>query len=387
MPKRLLAMNVFDAAIERLKRLCAEGHTVVVMFSGGKDSGVCVELAIIAATETNRLPVYVAMRDEEVMLPGTFEYAERIVAREEVDFHWIIAGQPIVNVFNRKMPYWWVFDDRLKPDEWVRMPPDFAEWIPEQNIAGIVNPKRFKVKKGKNLISVIGLRIEESPNRRLGLHSSGGYLTKVDRYGVRTARPIYDWSTGDVWLATQKHGWDYNHAYDTMSRYGMNRQKMRIGPPTLTVAGAEQLGVAFKAYPKWADKVARRLDGTRIVANFGKAALKPIRRSDETWEGCYQRLCIDEAPEWIAKRAIIVRDKVLAQYGQHSSGPFPEVVSVFSQNTSGLVGSWRNLCNIMYLGDPFVQKATKAGIEYMEPSDFRDDLPDHRKTWGGKPSW
>ena len=52
----------------------------------------------------------------------------------------------------------------------------------------------------------------------------------------------------------------------------------------------------------------------------------------------------------------------------------------------GLVGSWRNLCNIMYLGDPFAQKTSKW-LPYMEPSDFRDDLPDHRKRWGGTPSW
>ena len=62
----MLAMNVFDAAIERLKRLYAEGHTVVISYSAGKDSHVCVELAIIAAQEINRLPVHVVMRDEEV---------------------------------------------------------------------------------------------------------------------------------------------------------------------------------------------------------------------------------------------------------------------------------------------------------------------------------
>ena len=219
----------------------------------------------------------------------------------------------------------------------------------------------------------------------LGLHSSGGYLTKVDRYGVRKARPIYDWSSGDVWLATQKHGWDYNRAYDTMSRYGMNRRNMRIGPPTLTVASAEQLQVAFSAFPKWADKVARRLEGTRSVANFGKAALKPIRRSDETWQQAYQRLCIDEAPEWIAMRAAIVRDKVLTQYRRHSSKPLPEIKAIHAHGL-GLVGSWRNLCNIMYLGDPFAQKTSKW-LKYMEPKDFRDDLPEHRKQWGGAPTW
>ena len=357
----------------------------MVSYSAGKDSTVCLELAILAATQTKRLPVHVVMRDEEIMLPGTYELAERTAQRPDVDFHWLVAGQPIINVFNRKQPYWWVFDDRLKPDEWVRQPPDKAQWIDEQNIKAIVSPKRFPVRQGKELIDVVGLRTEESPNRLLGLHSSKGYLTKVDRYGVRKCRPIYDWKTGDVWKAIHDNGWDYNSAYDVMHRHGINKRNMRISPPTLTLAGAEELAIAFRAFPTWADKVAQRLPGTRAVAHFGKAALRPIRRSDETWEGCYQRTCIDEAPEWIAKRAMIVRDKVLKQYARHSAKPFPEIKPIHAHGL-GLLGSWKVLCDVMYLGDPFCQKTGKY-VPYMEPVDFRPDLPEHRQRWGGKPQW
>src|SRR5262250_2568585 len=105
MGTRKLDSNVFDAALDRIISLYSAGHEIVVSFSGGKDSGVVTELAILAAQMTNRLPVKVVMRDEEIMFPGTFEYSERIAARPEVDFHWIIARQPIVNVFNRRSPY------------------------------------------------------------------------------------------------------------------------------------------------------------------------------------------------------------------------------------------------------------------------------------------
>ena len=64
--------SVFDAAIDRMLVLYEEGHRVIVSFSGGKDSGICLEICRIAATIANRLPVEVAMRDEEIMLPGTF---------------------------------------------------------------------------------------------------------------------------------------------------------------------------------------------------------------------------------------------------------------------------------------------------------------------------
>src|SRR5262245_28576537 len=131
MPRRRLETNVFDAALDRLTSLYAEGHRLVVSFSAGKDSGVCLELAILAARTTGRLPVDVVMRDEEIMYPGTFEYAERVAARPEVRFRWLIAHQPIVNVFDRLSPYFWTFDPLLPPEEWVRQPPAFAETIPD----------------------------------------------------------------------------------------------------------------------------------------------------------------------------------------------------------------------------------------------------------------
>jgi predicted phosphoadenosine phosphosulfate sulfurtransferase len=117
MPRRRLEENVFDAALERLTALYADGHRIVVSFSAGKDSGVCLELVILAARSTDRLPVEVVMRDEEVMYPGTFEYAERVACRPEVEFHWLVAHQPIVNVFDRVSPYFWTFDPLLSPEE------------------------------------------------------------------------------------------------------------------------------------------------------------------------------------------------------------------------------------------------------------------------------
>ena len=115
MPRRKTGLNVFDQAIDRMVEVYEQGHRVVVSFSAGKDSGVAMEICAIAAALTNRLPVEVIMRDEEIMFPGTFEYAERVAARPDIDFHWIYARQPIINVFNRENPYWWVFDPLLDP--------------------------------------------------------------------------------------------------------------------------------------------------------------------------------------------------------------------------------------------------------------------------------
>ncbi|HXI02040.1 MAG TPA: hypothetical protein VNI57_02580, partial [Candidatus Saccharimonadales bacterium] len=234
--------DVLDAAIERVRDLMREGHRIVVSFSAGKDSGVALEVALIAARLEGRLPLDVVMRDEEIMYPGTYEYAERVAARNEVRFSWLVARQPIVNIFNREQPYYWAFDPRLLPEQWVRRPPAIAQEIPEINIESIVTPKRFPpYRNGKDLVTVLGLRVSESHGRLFGLFSAGGHLTKPGRHGVRHCWAVYDWTDGDVWKAIHDHGWDYNKAYDTLYQMGLPPRRLRIAPPAINGASAASL--------------------------------------------------------------------------------------------------------------------------------------------------
>lgn len=378
MPRRLIGMNVFDAAVERMSALYRDGHRVVVAFSGGKDSGVCLEIALIAARKEKRLPVDVIIRDEEIMFPGTFEYAERVAARAEVNFHWIWAGQPIINVFNRTEPYWWVFDPLVDPEDWVRKPPPIAYKIPELHIGAIVTLERFPPAAGKRLYNTLGLRISESSNRNLGIHSAGGHLTKPNAQGVYGVRPIYDWKDSDVWRAISQNGWDYNTAYDTLNRLGLSAQHLRIAPPTMTRAQARSLPYAAKAWPHWFDRVAKRCPGTRAVATFGFRAVVPGRHLDETWKDVFYRTCVETAPEWVRTRALAVSQTTLKQHARHSATPFPDHVKCHKCH---LLGSWRVLSYIMYNGDPF--SLTGGGMPEIEPEFFREGAG----QWHGRPAF
>jgi 3'-phosphoadenosine 5'-phosphosulfate sulfotransferase (PAPS reductase)/FAD synthetase len=273
-----LGYDVFDAAVNRLVSVYEQGHTVVVSMSGGKDSAICLEIALIAAEMTGSLPVNACLQDEEIAYPGTFEYLERVAARPDVNFKWFVCHQPMVNVFNRPSPYFWCFDKLLSPDEWVRTPPECAIENPEQNIESIVNPKWFPVPEGKHLVDVTGLRVSESAKRLLGLVSSRGYMTSVDKRGGRPyqrCRPIYDWTDSDVWRAFHENGWDYNRAYDVMVRMGIPKKQLRIGPPTMNVYAADALKVASRAWPRWFDRVCKRLPGVRQAGHFGRLAATP----------------------------------------------------------------------------------------------------------------
>jgi predicted phosphoadenosine phosphosulfate sulfurtransferase len=371
--------NVFDESLARLESLYREGHRLVISFSGGKDSGVLLEMAILAARHTGCLPVEVVMRDEEVMFPGTYEYAERVANRKEVNFHWLVANQPIVNVYNRPQPYFWTFDPLLPPSDWVRQPPNYAQHIDSLNIEHMTIPERFPPPEGKSLMAVIGMRASESRGRMYGVFSAKSYVLKPNEQGVRNVWAIYDWSDGDIWRAIQENKWDYNSAYDVLVRMGVERKNLRIAPPTLNIYGANLLQVAARAFPRWFDKVCERLPGVRQVALFGLRAVTPHRRLNESWEECFKRECITDAPaQWIRERAERFSNELLERHAHHSKEPLPQVNNCF---TCGYMGSWKSLAMALYNGDPFSLKA--RSLPYVEPEFFRKGAG----TWNGSPQF
>jgi predicted phosphoadenosine phosphosulfate sulfurtransferase len=409
MARRYTGENVFDQAINRIIEAMENGDKIVVSFSGGKDSCVLLECALLAAQYTGYGKVDVVMRDEEALFPGSYEYADRVAQRhDQLTFHHFIAKQPIINCFNRESPYWWVFDDLVDPDDWVRKPPHWeaagapaltpgtvwypeswgggrVEVIPELHIEAMVTTDRFPTPEGKDLIDLIGLRVSESRGRLFGIYSSGGWLTKprttkAANTGVRKGRPIFDWSDADVWKAVLDNRWDYNEAYNVLHRLGAPRHDLRIAPPTMNAAGTRVLARARQGWPRWFDRLENRCPGVKTAAQFGIRSVTPMRHRNESWEACFQRECIDTAPAWAAERASIVREKVLRAHSRHSTAGLPEIAACWQ--CAGDVGSWKNMAQYLYLGDPFALK-TGSMLKPIEPEFFREGMG----TWGGSPAF
>ena len=115
----------------------------------------------------------------------------------------------------------------------------------------------------------------------------------------------------------------------------------------------------------------------RTYAQFGKRAVQPICHSDETWEQCFWRTCVERAPEWIAERARKVEAQVVGAHLVHSSAPFPMISKCYE---CGTVGSWKVLTKAMYQGDPFSQRVS---LPYVDPEFFRPGMG----RWNGPPSF
>lgn len=379
MPRKMIGKTVFDAAIDRMYDIYKDGHRVVVSFSGGKDSTALLEVCVIAAGMAGRLPVEAVMRDEEIMFPGTYEFLHRTWQRNDVNLYHLCTRHAISNVFNRANPFWYAHDPRLLPEQWVREPPDYALVVDEPDITRMTIPERFPPPEGKQLYAATGLRAVESTMRFYSIHSSGGHLTKMNKWGVITVRPVYDWKDTDIWKGIRDQRWDYNEAYNILFRMGERPSRLRTAPPTLNAFGADQLTVAMKAWPRWFDKVCQRLQGIRLVAQFGKRAVVPQRAISETWKDVFERECLGpRAPEFVRERSKLAKARMLSKHSKHSTNPFPEVTAC--RECVGRIGSWKALTLAMYNGDPLASK-TGSLLPNLEESVGQPWLDDDANPW------
>jgi len=252
--------------------------------------------------------------------------------------------------------------------------------IDQLSLDYVINPVDFAPPDGKNLVVTMGVRASESRNRNMMIQKVGGHISGSRHDNEKHARPIYDWTEADVWLAIKEKGLDYNKAYDVMTRFGMDRKAQRIAPMTMTPHAIPILQVVSKAFPDWFDRLNTRLPGVRLAAMYGRQVLYPIRRDGESWRECYFRLNVDTAPDWIAARAVKYVEIMERRHSTHSLEPILDTVAC---PTCGGHVSWKKMAEQMFLGDPFLLETREVGVGYVEPEFFRNGAG----TWEGKPTF
>jgi predicted phosphoadenosine phosphosulfate sulfurtransferase len=340
-----LKVDVYSAACERLRYVFSTYDKVVVSYSGGKDSTVCLELAIEVARELDKLPVDVLFFDEEVLLPETEEMVRRTRGRPEVNLTWVCGQVGYWDASSNEEPHWITWDP-AKKEVWVREPPKFATCLgqmkypaPGDAIARLWEPEHGKVAE------VLGLRGYESRPRMYGLISSGSYIARGPAPHVDKVRPIFDWRGRDVWLAIHRFGWDYNQAYDRMYRLGRSAKELRIAVPT-SIEAMNHWDDWMVLHPQWWSKVRRRFPNIHSLALFNHDLHRPVRKEGETWQQATYRYLEANLVEDQAK---IERDieKVLRAHGFHSTVPMRE-----DKPCTLCRFSWRKLARIAMFGNP-----------------------------------
>ena len=232
--KIFLKDNVFDEAIERITFLFREFDEVVVSFSGGKDSTVTLEMALLVAEKEGKLPLTVMMLDQEAEWQAVVDYVKRVMYRDEVTPHWLQVPIKLFNATTMDYPWlncWDLNEEHMREKDPISIKENTYGTDRFYNMFPKYLAKHYK---GKSVALLGGVRAEESPNRRAGLTNGATYKDitygKVydEKQGHYVFYPLYDWSYTDIWKAIHDHSWDYCKIYDEFYRYGIAPIKMRV---------------------------------------------------------------------------------------------------------------------------------------------------------------
>jgi predicted phosphoadenosine phosphosulfate sulfurtransferase len=275
-----LETNVWDAALARIRWLFREFEHVAVSFSGGKDSTVCLNLALIVAEEMNRLPVRVDFIDQEGEWQATIDYMRTVAANPKVDMHWYQMPMKIFNATSPNDPWLYCWEEGR---EWMR--PKEPNSITE-NVYGTDRFKKlFTAIKNvdypkERCCTIAGVRCEESPARLLGLTGGETYKgatwgnTSNKRLGHYTFYPLYDWSYRDIWKAIHTNGWPYCKLYDYMYQYGVTTRAMRVSSVHHETA-VGSLYYLQEVEPATWSKLTQRLSGVNTAGQMQKGFESP----------------------------------------------------------------------------------------------------------------
>ena len=318
MKKEYLQIDVYEALQERLEFLFREFDNIYISFSGGKDSGLLLNLLL----DYRRIhypdrTVGVFHQDFEAQYTLTTEFVTRTFERikDEVEPYWVCLPMATRTALSNYEMFWYPWDD-TKQDLWVRPMPDypyvinlekpFAHYryrMHQEDLAKQFG-RFYKESHGdRRTVCLLGMRADESLQRYSGfLNKKYGYkgecwITKQFK-DIWCASPLYDWSSSDVWAANYRFGYDYNRLYDLYYKAGLTPDQMRVASP-FNEYSKDSLNLYRVIDPEIWTRLVGRVRGVNFAAIYGRTKAMGYRNitlpKGHTWES-YTHFLLDTLP-------------------------------------------------------------------------------------------
>ncbi|MCI8509581.1 MAG: DUF3440 domain-containing protein [Lachnospiraceae bacterium] len=308
MTREYTKQNVYEALQERMDYIFKEFDNIYISFSGGKDSGLLLNLVLDFQEQFYPdKTIGVFHQDFEAQYTVTTEYIERTFdnIKDKVEPYWVCLPMATRTALSSYEMFWYPWDDE-KEEAWIRKMPDKEYVINLSN--NPISTYKYKMHQedlakqfgrwyrlshgNKKTVCLLGLRAEESLQRYSGfLNKKYGYKGECwisqQFKDVWCASPLYDWAVNDIWHAHYKFNYDYNRLYDLYYMAGLTVSQMRVASP-FNDYSKDSLNLYRVIDPEIWVKLVGRVQGANFACIYGKTKAMGYRNvtlpEGHTWE-------------------------------------------------------------------------------------------------------
>jgi predicted phosphoadenosine phosphosulfate sulfurtransferase len=280
--------NVYEAANERIDFVFKNFDRIYMSFSGGKDSGVMLNLVVEYMRKNNITDkIGLMILDNEANYEYSLQFMHKIIKEniDLLDVYWCclpITLPCTVSSYEIDWQCWGVHDEQ----RWIRPMPkeDYVVNINNHDFDFFtenMSYDEFWDKFGewyadnKKCANFIGIRTDESLNRYRAIMNENKkminnlYWTKKNTKNTYNVYPIYDWRTEDIWIANAKFEWVYNELYDIFWKAGLTVAQMRVASPFMSESKSSLNLYRVIDGHVWS-RLCARVSGANFIATYGK---------------------------------------------------------------------------------------------------------------------